>query len=111
MNRSKTLGLALLAAAAAALAGLAVTAQATDGADVPQALLTPAQARTIAEVMGQGSATRLRFDDPPGAPAHYEVSVVAPGEARLKLKIAAAGGRILASERGDHADEAVAQAR
>jgi uncharacterized membrane protein YkoI len=66
--------------------------------DVPQATLTMAQAVTIAETVGNGRATHARFDGAAAQP-FYRVRVVAPSAAALNLKIAAAGGRILSSER------------
>lgn len=88
--------------AAAFLSGQTAFAQApNEGEGAAQATLTMAQAVTIAETMGNGRATKAKIDDDHAAPRSYKVTVVAPGEAPLKLKIAAAGGRILASERDD----------
>lgn len=103
MNRTK-IAIAAVSGAAAALTAAALllptaSAQTPDArADASQATLTRAQAVTIAEVMGNGRATRVRYDGGAEQPV-YKVTVVAPGEAPLKLDIAAAGGRIVASER------------
>lgn len=69
----------------------------------PQAQLTMAQAVVIAESMGNGRAVRARLDDRSALPV-YKVTVKSPGEAPLKLEVAARGGRIVASERQDHDD-------
>jgi len=69
--------------------------------DAPtHAQLTMAQAVVIAESMGNGRATRARLDDRSAKPV-YRVTVNSPGEAPLRIDVAAADGRIVASERKD----------
>lgn len=104
MNRTKvylSAGAAAIAlSAAAVIAGEPASAQVPlASGQVTQAQLTMAQAVTIAETMGNGRATRARFERDAARPV-YKVTVTAPGEAALKLRIAAAGGQIVASERG-----------
>jgi hypothetical protein len=84
--------------AAALLIGHAFAQSANTAHEVPQAMLTMAQAVTIAETTGNGRATHARFDGAAAQP-FYKVRVIAPSEAPLNLRIAAAGGRILSSER------------
>ena len=91
---------AIALSAGAVLAGEPASTQgALASGQVTQAQLTMAQAVTIAETMGNGRATRARFEREAPQPV-YKVKVTTPGEAPLKLKIAAAGGQIVASERG-----------
>ena len=69
--------------------------------DAPtHAQLTMAQAVVIAESMGNGRATRARLDDGAAKPV-YRVTVKSPGEVPLRIDVAAADGRIVASERKD----------
>jgi uncharacterized membrane protein YkoI len=99
MNRISIL--APIVVGAAALAGASIAAPASgDVAEVPQARLTMMQAVTIAEEMGNGRVTRVKLDDDDAMPV-YKLTVVAPGEAAQKFKIAAAGGRILSRERDE----------
>jgi len=70
--------------------------------DAPtHAQLTMAQAVVIAESMGNGRASRARLDEHARQPV-YRITVNAPGEAALRIDVAAADGRIVASERHDH---------
>lgn len=100
MNR---LALVVPAMAAAALSLSALAQVKPLEIDAPQAQLTMAQAVVIAESMGNGRAVRARLDDRSALPV-YKVTVRSPGEAPLKLEVAARGGRIVASERKDHGD-------
>lgn len=103
MNRTTYL-LSSAFAAVAVLSAPAAFAQArTLSIDAPEVKLTMAQAVVIAEWMGQGRATRVRLDDRAAQPV-YRVTVKSPGEAPLKLHIAATDGRIVASERRDGKD-------
>lgn len=89
-----------LSAAAILVAPTAFAQAPNEGEGVAQATLTMAQAVTIAETMGNGRAIKAKIDGE-AAQRSYKVTVVGPGEAPLKLKIAAEGGRVLASERDD----------
>lgn len=97
MNRNTTF---LSAIAAAAL--FTIPAAFAEGRqltiDAPQAELTMAQAVVIAESMGNGRATGVRLDRRDAQPV-YRVTVQPKGEAALKIYVASANGRIVASER------------
>ena len=85
-----------LAAAPAAFAqGRRMTTDAPAQAD-----LTMAQAVVIAESMGNGRASRARLEQRGSKPV-YRIKVHSAGEAPLTIDVAAADGRIVASERKD----------
>lgn len=71
--------------------------------DAPHAQLNMAQAIVIAESMGNGRATRARLDERAAQPV-YRVTVKSPGEAPLRIHVAARDGTIVASERKDSDD-------
>lgn len=71
--------------------------------DAPQAQLNMAQAVVIAEYMGNGRASRARLEMRSAQPV-YSVTVHSPGEAPLKIQVAARDGTIVASERKDKDD-------
>ncbi len=101
MNRNTILVSAL--AAAALVAVPAAFAQGRNMTiDAPTHVeLTMAQAVVIAESMGNGRATRVKLESRDAKPV-YRVTVRSKGEAPLKIDVAAADGRIVASERKDH---------
>lgn len=62
------------------------------------AQLTMAQAVVIAESMGSGIATRAYLEKHAAQPV-YRITVKAPSEAPLRIDVAAANGRIVATKR------------
>jgi len=67
--------------------------------DVPfHAQPTMAQAVVIAESLGNGRATRAHLEENVAQPV-YRITVKAPREAPLRIDVAAADGRIIATER------------
>lgn len=91
------------AAVAAALSIPAAAQAQPPQIEAPQAQLTMAQAVVIAESMGNGPAVHARLDSRSAMPV-YKVTVQPRDEAPLKLKVAAHGGKIVASERKDRDD-------
>jgi uncharacterized membrane protein YkoI len=101
MNRTTILVPAVFAAALFAVPAAFAQQTASLSIDAPNAQLTMAQAVVIAESMGNGRATRAHLEASAAQPV-YKVTVVSPGEAPLKLQVAARDGRIVASQRDDH---------
>jgi hypothetical protein len=101
MNRTRIVVPTLLVAALTVLAGRAALAQpASSDAQGGQAELTAAQAITIAETMGKGRATRAKLDRD-GSQAVYKIDVHTPEQGTVTMEIAAAGGRLLSTERDE----------
>jgi uncharacterized membrane protein YkoI len=100
MHRNTLVSSFVLAAAALALPSDFAEGR-TMTIDAPTHVeLTMAQAVVIAESMGNGRATRVKREER-GAKPVYRVTVKSPGETPLRIDVAAADGRIVASERKD----------
>lgn len=100
MNRN-TIFLGAVTAAAIATAPAVLAEGRRMALDAPaHADLTMAQAVVIAESMGNGRASRARLEHRDAKPV-YRIKVHAAGEAPLTIDVAAADGRIVASERQD----------
>jgi uncharacterized membrane protein YkoI len=98
MSRSTVL-LSTVAASALFAALWALAQGKSLSIDVPaQAQPTMAQAVVIAESQGKGRATRAHLEENVAQPV-YRITVKAPSEAPLRIDVAAADGRIVASER------------
>lgn len=98
MHRKTLVSSLVLAAAALALPSAFAQGRSMTIDAPTHAELTMAQAVVIAESMGNGRATRVKREDRGSQPV-YRVTVKSQGEAPLRIDVAAADGRIVASER------------